>query len=200
MLPRLGASRLISIWIKVTVAASLIAHFDGGWLARWTALAPALIARGQLWRLVTWAVVTPEPLGLILTCVAIYRFGGELVERWGAPRVRSFMLQIVAGAATATVALGLVVDRVWHLFAVGGWAVSDALVIAWARQFPDRPLRLYGVLELSGRQLIAVTITVTCVYAIFDGVWPWTPELLVCAAAYAYPSARLSRPGWRRWN
>jgi len=71
--------------------------------------------------------------------------------------------------------------------------VSDALVIAWARQFPDAEVTLYGLLRVRGRDLIRVTVGITVVYALFSGLSTWTPELAVCAAAYYYPGKRLAR-------
>jgi hypothetical protein len=191
MLPRLGSSKLVSGWIKITLIASIVTVVDGGWLASWLALEPARIWHGELWRLASWVFVVPGPLMLVLTCACIYSLGGDLAHRWGDRRLRRFLIEIVGGAAVATAVIALVIEPIWHLRHVGGWAVCDTLVIAWARQYPDRVLRLYGLLELSGRNLIAVTIGVTCLYALYAGVFAMAPELLACAAAYYYPRARL---------
>src|SRR6201995_4319962 len=83
MLPRLGSSKLVSVWIWVTLLASIVAIVDGGWIAGWAALAPARIWRGEVWRLVTWGGVERGPLQLVVTCASIYKFGGELAPRWG---------------------------------------------------------------------------------------------------------------------
>ena len=195
MLPRLGSSKLVSAWITVTLVASIFATVDGGWLAGWLAFAPSRIWHGELWRLATWVLVEGGPLSLILTCASIYKFGGELAHRWGDRRLRRFMVEVIGGAALVTTLLALVSDDAWHLYRIGGWAVRDALAIAWARQYPERPLLIYGLLELRGRTLIAVIIGITSVFALFVGPLVMTPELLVCAAAYWYPSARLARGG-----
>ena len=193
MLPRLGSSKLVSSWITVTVFASIVAAIDGGWLGDWLAFAPSRIWRGEVWRLATWVFVEPGPFGLILTCASIYKFGGDLAPRWGDRRLRRLMLELIGGAAVVTTVLALLSDDTWRIHRLGGWAVRDALVIAWARQYPTSMLELYGLLRLSGRRLIAVTIAITCVFAIYIGPLAMAPELLVCAAAYWYPSARLAR-------
>ena len=77
-----ASSKLISTWLAVTIAASIIAALDDGWLASWAALSPARIWRGEIWRLATWALVEIGPMSLVLTCVAIYKFGGDLAVRW----------------------------------------------------------------------------------------------------------------------
>jgi hypothetical protein len=184
MLPRLGSSKLVSTWIWVTLLASIVAALDGGWLAGWAVFAPSLIWEGQVWRLATWVFVEPGPLGLVLTCASIYKFGGELAPRWGERRLRRFMTEVIGGAAIVTTLLALISDDAWHIYRLGGWAVGDALVIAWARQYPERTLVLYGLLQLNGRNLIAIVAGITGVFAIFRGPFAMAPELLACAAAY----------------
>ena len=192
MLPRLGSSKLISTWIWITLVASIAAAVSDG-LMGWAALAPARIWRGEVWRLVTWVFVEPGALSLILTCASIYKFGGELAPRWGDRRLRRFVIEILGGAAVVTALLGLVSTEVWHRGYLGGWAVCDVLVIAWARQYPDSVLVLYGMVRLNGRNLITAVIAITCAYAIFAGPLAMAPELLACAAAYSYPGAWLAR-------
>jgi membrane associated rhomboid family serine protease len=192
MLPRLGSSKLVSTWIWITVLASIAAALSDG-LAGWLALAPARIWRGEVWRLATWIFVEPGALALILTCGSIYKFGGELAPRWGEHRLRRFVIEILGSAAVATALLALISAEVWHRRYFGGWAACDVLTIAWARQYPDSELVLYGLVRLSGRNLITVVIAITCAYAIFAGPLAMAPELLACAAAYGYPGTWLAR-------
>jgi membrane associated rhomboid family serine protease len=192
MLPRFGSSKLVTRWISITIAASLVAILDGGWLASWASLAPDRILHGQVWRLVTWPLIEPGPLGLILTCVAIYKFGSDLAVRWGDRRLRRFVAQIVIASAVVTCLLAAIAGG-GYFERLGGWAVSDVLVIAWARQFPQQTLVVYGLLQLRGQQLVNLTIAVAVVYALRYGLIVMAPELLACAAAAAYPKAWLMR-------
>jgi hypothetical protein len=102
------------------------------------------------------------------------------------------MLEIVIAAAAVTCALALATHR-GYLVRAGGWAVSDALVIAWARQFPNGRVVLYGLLVLHGRQLIAVTIAATVLFALAFGPISMGPELFACLFAAGYPRALLAR-------
>jgi hypothetical protein len=103
------------------------------------------------------------------------------------------VIEILCGAAVVTALLGLISTEVWRARYLGGWAACDVLVIAWARQYPDSVLVLYGVLQLNGRNLITAVIAITCAYAIFAGPLAMAPELLACAAAYSYPGTWLAR-------
>lgn len=186
------SSSFVTRWLVVTLAASIIASLDGGWLTSWAALEPSSVWRGQVWRLATWPLIEPGPLSLIFTCVAIYKFGSELSSRWGDRRLRRFMVEIVLCAAAVTCVLAAVA-RASHLSRVGGWAVADALVIAWARQFPDRALVVYGLLVLRGREVVRLTCGVAIVFAIYFGPIVMAPELVACLAAALYPRALLRR-------
>ena len=193
MLPRLGTSKLVTQWLAVTLVASLIAMLDGGWLVRWTALEPDRVWHGQVWRLVTWPLVELGPIGLVMTLASIYKFGGELAPRWGDRRLRRFMLQIViAGGVIASLG-ALVSDHAWNMVRTGGWAVSDALVIAWARQYPTSSLRFYGFLELNGQKLVIFVAGVTCLIAISTSPFVWAPELVACLGAALYPREWLGK-------
>ncbi len=191
MWPRLGASKLVDRWIVITLAASIVAALDGGWLARWAALIPSEIWRGQVWRLVTWPLIEVGPMAIVTTCLVIYKFGGELSTLWGDRRLLRFMVQIVVVASVVTLLLATVTGQ--YVFRLGGWAIDDALVIAWARQYPTRGIQLYGLVTLSGRQLIGITIGITVLYAVYVGPVAVAPELVACAAAYFYPTSLLRR-------
>jgi hypothetical protein len=183
--------RFVSRWIVVTLVASIVAAIDGGWLASWAALAPSRIWHGEVWRLATWPLVELTPLQLVLTCIAIYKLGGDLAIRWGERRLRRFMIEILVGAGVATCLLAAVAGG--HLFRLGGWAVADVLLIAWARQFPRETLVMYYLLPLRGRDIVRLTLAVAAVFAIYYGPIFMAPELVACAAAAWYPRGWLSR-------
>lgn len=190
-LPRLGSSKLISEWLLATIGLSVVAVVDGGWLVSKLALIPSRVWLGEIWRLVTWPLIESGPISLILTCVVIFRFGSDLATRWGDRRFQRVMLQIVAAAAVIGVLVATVAGLA-RMGRVGGWAVSDAIVILWARQFPTQEVRMYGM-TLSGRKLIQLTIGVTALFAIFGNPLLMGPELGACALAYWYPSKWMTK-------
>ena len=102
------------------------------------------------------------------------------------------MLEIVVASGAIACVLALATQRS-YLVRFGGWAVGDALVIAWARQFPGRTVVLYGLLVLRGRDLIAVTVAVTVLFALAFGPVAMAPELCVCILTATYPRSRLRR-------
>jgi len=192
MWPRLGTSKLISQWMIVTLIASFIAAIDGGWLVGRAALIPSRVLQGEVWRLVTWPFIALGPLEIIFTVLAIFRFGSRLAESWGDWRLLRFMTEIVLTAAVATCLLALRAGQHYQLH-IGGWAVVNTLVIAWARQFPTETLTLYNLVPLSSRRLITVTIGANVLLAIYLGPLAVAPALIACAAATVYPPRWLMR-------
>ncbi len=190
--PRVSSSKLVLQWMMITLIASIVGALDGGWLAGRTALIPSRVLHGEVWRLVTWPFIEPGPTTLFITVLATYKFGTELAFRWGDQLLQRFMIYVVLAAAIGTCLLALVAGQRYmpHL---GGWAVADALVIAWARQFPDKRLVLYQLIALNGRRLIQFTIATNVVFAIYYGPSAVAPELMACVAAAVYPPRRLPR-------
>jgi membrane associated rhomboid family serine protease len=190
--------QVTTVLIAVTLAMSLIVAIDaraGGELYQRLALLPEAIWRGQIWRLVTWPFIQGSPLSLILTCVTIHVFGSDLLHAWGQRRFVRYLAGVVLIAGIGTCLLALVLPAARDLPQLGGMVVADALVIAWARQFPDQPVRAYFVLVVRGRELVSVVVAVTVVFAVFYGSAWMLPELLGVAAALLHRS-RTVRRSW----
>jgi membrane associated rhomboid family serine protease len=191
MLPRLGSSSLVTKWLAITIVASVIGALDGGFLMHWLSLVPHKILAGEVWRLATWPFVEPGPLALVLTCMAIFRFGSELSVSWGQRRLAQFTIETLLIAGVCAVILSTITHT--PMLHLGGWATGDLLVIAWARQYPNRALSFYGLVTVYGRNLVYLTIAITAAYAIYVGIVEFSPELVTCAIAALYPTSRLAR-------
>ena len=185
------ARTLVIRWIVATVVVSMIALVDHGWIAHWLALSPPRVWHGEVWRLVTWVMIVPSPISILITCFVIYKFGGDLAERWGERRLRRFMIELVASAAMMTCVLSLITgDTGAH---VGGIVTTFSLVISWARQFPDQKVLFAGMVPLHGRNVIFVVGGLAILLAFANGLYEMAPELVACAIAAGYPRGWLSR-------
>jgi len=177
---------------------SIVAAIDaraGGALYHHLALLPEAVWRGQVWRLMTWPFIQGGPLSLIFACVVLYVFGSDLLMTWGSPRYLRYVAGIVLIAGIGTSLIALVLPAAWALPHLGGMVVADALVIAWARRFPDQPVSMYFVLLLRGRALVSVIVAITVLFALFHGIAWMLPELLGVAAAVLHGH----RPARRWW-
>jgi len=185
------ARTFVTRWIVATLIVSILALVDHDWVAQWIALAPSRVWHGEVWRLVTWVLIVPSPISLVVSCFAIYKFGGDLADLWGERRLGRFVVELVAAAGLMTCLLAILTgDTGAH---VGGVVMTFSLVIAWARQFPDQKVMLYGMVPVQGRNLVALVGGLTILFALHYGIYEMAPELVACAIAAGYPSGWLRR-------
>jgi membrane associated rhomboid family serine protease len=161
------------------VMSLLVAVGDrhSGSLFELTALVPAAVWRGQVWRLATWAFVEPSALGLIFGCLFIYWFGGDLAREWGSRRFLKVYAAIVLVSSIATCLIARVDRTLFEHTYLGGWATGVALTVAWGLWFPDRVIRIWFIIPIRGYVLAWVTVAITVVFAIYSGWERYAPEL-----------------------
>ena len=182
-------ARLLAVILGLSVVAAIDRQL-GGNLYHHLALVPEAVWSGQIWRLVTWPFVMGGPLSLIYTCLVLYVFGSDLIAVWGGRRYLRYLAVVIAVAGVGTCVLGLVMPGVSWLPQLGGMALADAVIIAWARRFPEQPVQFYLLLVLRGPQLVNAVVATTVLFALFFGVAWMLPELLAVAAALRLRAVR----------
>jgi membrane associated rhomboid family serine protease len=157
-------------------------------LASAAVLAPELVKRGELWRLVTWPLVQDDPFSLIFVGFMLWTLGQQLSYAWSE---RHFVLRFLGytiGAGVGTTLLSFVFESASspHL---GGWPVVNALIIAWAMLFPDRQVNIWGVLPVTGRTLALLVLGGTVLAVVMSGklhgFGGFAPHLVAIGIAWA---------------
>jgi membrane associated rhomboid family serine protease len=175
-LPRVIAGLILAIAL-VSIGAALGVRHGAGWIGEHAVLVPARVWRGEAWRLLTWVLCEVDPLTFLLACLTLGWVGSSLARVWGAGRFLAvyFGLAAIAGVVTCLVGRLLAGAADAGLFA-GGWPVLDGLIVAWGLLHPTRAIRLYGVVPLTGRHLVWLTLGGTLLYALFYGLAPFVPH------------------------
>jgi membrane associated rhomboid family serine protease len=136
-------------WRRIPpVTRALIVLVAGGYLltlaapavAVWLVLAPGAVLAGQVWRLLTYAVVNASIGAVLVDLLLLWQMGGELEPRWGSKRFGVFLVAstLLAGA------LGLLVG--------GGAGLSPtvlALIFAWMLEGPSQKILFFGVFPMT---------------------------------------------------
>lgn len=154
------------------VGVSLAAH-----LTRTVALgvlAPQAVLEGEVWRLVTWTLLESSPISLLFAALTLYWFGRDLAWAWGSRRLLLTWAGFGAASGLAVVLLSLLLPMPG---AAGPWAVISSLMVAWGLLYPERQMSIWGVLPLSGAQLVWVTIGGTLFFGAFYGMRSMAPHL-----------------------
>ena len=160
-------------------------------------LAPDFVWAGQLWRLVTWVFLElggqPPGLNLFFGSLLLWWVGRDLYYAWGATRLLGTYLGIAvaAGAATCLVAR-LVWPGLMGADYMGMWPVVDALIIAWATIHPSREILVFLVLPARGRTLILITLGMTLLFGLINGIAGFVPHFLAEGLMLAHLNPPLS--------
>lgn len=119
----------------------------------------------ELWRTVTYAFLhdTNSPMHVIFNALLLYMIGPTMEDRWGEKRFVIFTFAAILLGALCVIAgafLGLTGGHV-----IGFSSVTVGLLVAWGLAFPEQQIFLLGILPLSGRAMVYVTIGLEVLFA-----------------------------------
>ena len=143
------------------------AAFAGGLI-----MDPERVLDGQVWRLITYALIMGGTRGFLWTALAIFFFGPPVEERLGTRR----MLTLYAGSLVAAAVL-LTVMHVAGLpvgVLVAAEAASLALVAAFARTSPNARVLFSFIIPVKAIHILwlAVALEVMNMWDVQRIVWP----------------------------
>lgn len=114
----------------------------------WFALIPALVWKGQVWRMVTYAFLPVGPVDWCISLFWLVTLVSILGRTWTA---RAFWGYCLLGALGGGLFISLLSSN--SLCAVaGGWPMFFALLVAWDWMYRRERLLMLGIGEMSVRQ------------------------------------------------
>jgi membrane associated rhomboid family serine protease len=136
----LGIPGLIRIVIFFTALVCVLVYFNRGFEFFLT-LDPALILRGQVWRLVTYIFLpqTFSPLWVVLALWFLWFIGEGLERAWGAFRLTLYFFMGMIGTTIAAFFFG-------SNFSNG--MLITSLFFAFARFYPDEVIYILFILPV----------------------------------------------------
>src|SRR6187549_813168 len=145
----LGIPGLIRIVIGFTALVYVLVYLNRGFESFLT-LDPALILRGQVWRLVTYIFLpqTFSPLWVLLALWFLWFIGEGLERAWGAFRLT---LYFALGMIGTTVAAFLFGDMFSNTM------LASTLFFAFAWFYPDEVIYVFFILPMKIKWLAWVT-------------------------------------------
>ena len=135
-------------------------------------LEPALILRGQIWRIITWVLIPPG--GSLLTVVIMmmfyYSLGNMLERTWGAFRynvyIFSGILFTVLGAFLLYAITGGELIGFGRFFTT--YYINMSIFLAFAVSYPDMEVLLYFILPIKMKWM-ALVYAVMIGYSLITG-------------------------------
>jgi membrane associated rhomboid family serine protease len=127
-------------------------YFINGWFG----LIPAMVMKGELWRMVTYVFPHGGVLHLVFNCFLIWTLGGMMEEGMGTARYARLLFWCSLAAAFLTVA----VAPHSRIPVIGASGAVFGMLGAFAALNPDAVVRLYFLFPMSARALVILLAVV----------------------------------------
>jgi membrane associated rhomboid family serine protease len=119
----------------------------------------------EIWRLVTYGFLhdSSSPMHVIFNALLLYMMGPQLESCYGEAKFfLLIMLSIISGGILVCVAFLLGIS---HATVIGFSGATMGLVIAWGLTFKTATIYIFGIIPLSGMQLVYTTVGLEVLYA-----------------------------------
>lgn len=145
--PNFGVPNLMLFIVIGNVIVWLFSAMDRtGTLASFLAFNPALILKGQIWRLITFVFI-PNNYGFLalIFFYFYYWIGGTLERQWGTPRFNIFVLTGVV----LTIIYGMAVYLITGVsYSVDAYYIYMSMFFSFATLFPDMQVLLFFIIPI----------------------------------------------------
>jgi membrane associated rhomboid family serine protease len=163
--PTPNVTRFLIILIATYLFFAIFGHTRPGFFMYHTlSLEPRqAVYSFELWRVITYAFLhdSTSPLHVIFNALILYMVGTPLEERWGEKRFFIFIfVAILLGGACVCLSF---LCGLTHASVVG---FSAATIGPWGLTFSTQNIYVFGVLPLTGKQLVYVTVGLEIIYAV----------------------------------
>jgi len=161
----------LSLYIIITYIAGYVISAFAPQAMSWLTLEPALIFKGQVWRLVSWILIPPYELDFltIITLYFYYSIGNVLERTWGAFRynvyIFSGLLMTIVGAFVLYFVLGGAIGF-GALFST--YYISLSIILAFTATYPNMQVLLMFIIPLKMKWL-GIFYGILLVYQVFTG-------------------------------
>ncbi len=187
-----GALILLCAGVAVSLLRAMSDEATRASIDHWLAASPdALWRRGRVWTVITSPLLEPRFLSLLFQAFLLWSFMPTLERFWGTGRVLRFAaMTSVAGVLGGTL-MGLATGREVPIFGLDPFVYAG--IVAFGVIYARQPVQFFGVLPMTGRQLMFGILGFLVLFITLNGAWE---EGVSFAAAIGLAAMLTSR----RWN
>ena len=169
-------------------------------------LSPYLLAtpdtvfrQGHVWTLVTSSLIQPSFIGLLMHGFVFFSFLPTLERFWGTSRFIRFVVVTQLAGQVAAVLVGLALGHATGIVSLNPFMY--AAIVAFGIVYAKQPVQFFGVLPLTGKQLMWGFVVFLTIATVLQGIWE---DGAANAAAMGTAALMVSKvsPGlaWKRWK
>jgi membrane associated rhomboid family serine protease len=170
----------------------------------WVVASPVTVfEQGRVWTLVTSAFLELHFINLILQMLVLWMFVPTLERFWGTARFYRFVAITSLVGITAGCLAGLAIGGEYRVQPISGldpfiYAAIVAFGIVYARQ----PVQFFGVLPLTGRQLMYGILAFLALSIVLSQRWTDGVAYAAAILAAAILTSKRWSPAlaWKRWR
>lgn len=144
-------------------------------------LSPALILKGQIWRLISWVLIPPSSPDIftIIMLLFYYSLGRSLERTWGSFRYNVYILSgifftvigafVLYGVLQATAPGSLALQAMPYYFST--YYINMSIFLAYAMSYPEMQVLLYFVIPVKMKWM-GFLYAVLIGYDFITNAWP----------------------------
>src|SRR2546426_9431552 len=170
-------------------------------IAEWIVASPSnVFERWRVWTLVTSPLLEAEFLTLLLSLIVLWMFVPTLERFWGTRRFYRFVLITSVAGTLGGSLMGLATGV--DVPIVGLSPFVYASIVPFGIIYAKQPVQFFGVLPLSGRQLMYGFIGFLVLFVGLQQEWQKGAAFASAMIAAAVMTSKRWSPGlaWRRWR
>jgi membrane associated rhomboid family serine protease len=196
-----GALIIAGLQLGLSLVFLLVDKDTQATLARWVVASPSnVFGHGRVWTLVTSPFLETDFLSLLLGLFMLWMFVPTLERFWGTPRFYRFVAITSIAGTVIGVLVGQVLGRDFPILGLSPF--TFAAVVAFGVIYARQPVQFFGVLPLTGRQMMYGFIGFLVLFVTLQGLWEKGASYAAAMIAAAIMTSKSLSPGlaWRRWR
>lgn len=166
----------LSMYIIITYAAGYLIELFAPVMQQYLTLEPALILKGQVWRLVSWLLIPPESSNIFFVVIMLYFYysiGNTLERTWGTFRynvyIFSGILTSIIGSFILYFASGGQGIRLGNAFST--FYISMSIILAFSATYPNMQVLFMMIIPLKMKWL-GIAYAAMLVVEMILSSWP----------------------------
>lgn len=167
------AIRNLTMYLLAGYAIGYLLSFMMPQLLTYFTLEPALILKGQVWRLLSWVIIPPNDniIFVIFMMLLYYSLGNTLESYWGAFRYNVYIFSgILFTVIGAFIVNGLIGGITGFGSLYSTYYINMSIFLACASIMPDYQLLLYGIIPIKMKWLAVLDVVLLAVDAVQGGL------------------------------
>lgn len=167
------AIRNLTMYLLAGYAIGYLLSFTMPQLLTYFTLEPALILKGQVWRLLSWVIIPPNDniIFVIFMMLLYYSLGNTLESYWGAFRYNVYIFSgILFTVIGAFIVNGLIGGITGFGSLYSTYYINMSIFLACASIMPDYQLLLCGIIPIKMKWLAILDVVLLAVDAVQGGL------------------------------